>query len=365
MEAAMSMSQHYQIDVLRHAQHPPAPAVAALHESWVDVVRLLAAFLVVFVHGLNVDQRFQALPVGSASWLATDAVLAGTRWALPIFVMISGYFLLDPRKSMELRSYYQRRVRKIAWPLLAWTALYLGITACDSWLAGRPIAPAALTGSVIKGAPYYHLWFLYMVPGLYLVAPFVKAATDHMSPQQLIAATATCFAFTILSAAIDGLYGTAGGSYITQFPRYLGYFLAGHLLGRVLPAPKLSAAITVLLVSTLVMAMLGWAAAELLSPARGFRVFGFGNPAVIVMSLAAFVLVRRLPVEAAWQRWLPRAAEASLGIYLIHPALYEALRHWSEQTAPPVLAVQGIAVFVASMLVVFAMQQTPLLRRCV
>jgi surface polysaccharide O-acyltransferase-like enzyme len=361
----MSISQYYTGISADGIRASPARAAAGAHESWVDVVRLLAAFLVVFVHGLNVDQRYQTLPVGSPSWLATDAVLAATRWALPIFVMISGYFLLDPRKPMELRSYYQRRVHKIAWPLLSWTALYLGITACNAWLAGRPIAAAALTGSVIKGAPYYHLWFLYMLPGLYLVAPFVKAATDHMSPQQMIAATATCFAFTILSAAIDGLYGAAGGSYITQFPRYLGYFLAGHLLGRVLPAPKMSAAITVLLASALVMAILGWVAAGLLSPERGLRVFGFGNPAVIVMSLAAFVLVRRVPVMTSWQSWLPRVADASLGIYLIHPALFGALRHWNEQSTPPVLAVQGLVVFAASLLVVFAIQRTPLLRRCV
>ena len=361
----MSISQSYARGLLRHAQPAAAPAVAAKHESWVDAVRLLAAFLVVFMHGLNIDQRYQELPVGSPSWLVNDALIAATRWALPIFVMISGYFLLDPHKPVELRGYYRRRVRKIAWPLVAWTGLYLGITACDSWLAGRPIAAAALTGSVLKGAPYYHLWYLYMLPGLYLVAPFVKAATDHMTPQQLIAATTTCFAFTILSATIDGLYATPGGSYITQFPRYLGYFLAGHLLGRVLPVPRLSATIAVLVVSALAAAALGWLAAELLSPARGLRVFGFGNPAVIVLSLAAFVLVRRLPVAAAWQSWLPRAADASLGIYLVHPALFDALHHWNRQTEPPVLVAQGLAVFAVSLLVVFAMQRTPLLRRCI
>ena len=361
----MSTTTYYRTDAVREAARPATLPMVVWHESWVDLVRLLAAFLVVFMHGLHLDQRFEELPVGSAAWLATDAALAGTRWALPIFVMISGYFLLDPRKPVELRSYYQRRVRRIAWPLVAWTTLYLGISACDTWIAGQPIAPAALVRSVVMGAPYYHLWFLYMLPGLYLVAPFVKAATDHMSPQQLCAAVVTCFAFTILSATIDGLHAAPASSYITQFPRYLGYFLAGHLLGRALPAPKPGMAALAMLVSALAVAGLAWAVADLLSPSRGLRVFGFGNPAVVVLSLAAFVLVRRLPVVASWQRWLPRAADASLGIYLVHPALFEALQHWNRQTAPSVLAAQGIAVFVVSLLIVVAMQRTPLLRRCV
>lgn len=343
----------------------PAHVVAGTHESWVDVVRLLAAFLIVFIHGLDPSQWIKNLPVGSAQWLAADALFAAGVWALPIFVMISGYFLLDPRKQVGLRGYYQRRLRKIAWPLLTWTALYLGISACDNWLAGRPVAPVPMAASVINGVPYYHLWFLYMLPGLYLVAPFLKMATDHMRPSQLTAAVAACFAFTIVAATIDVLQGMPNGSYVVQFPRYLGYFLAGHLLGRALPAPKLSTATAVLLGSAILTFALAWLVAGITTPAHGLRVFSFSNPSVIALSLAAFVLVRRLPVAASWQTWLPRVADASLGIYLVHPALFFALQLWNGQLAAPFLAAQGLAVFVVSLLVVLAMQQTPLLRRCV
>ena len=340
----------------------PAQAAAGAHESWVDVVRLLAVFLIVFVHGLNTNRWFEELPLGSPAWVLVDVLLAGTRWASPVFVMISGYFLLDPHKSSDLSGYYRRRVRRIAWPLFAWTALYLGISACDGLLSGRPITPASMVGNVIRGTPYYHLWYLYMLPGLYLVAPFVKVATDHMGPRQLIAAAAICFAFTVVAAMIDVTYSLSSGSYITQFPRYLGYFIAGHLLGRVLPTPRLAIAAACMAIATLAVAALAWIAADLLSPARALRVFGFANPGIIVLSLAAFVLVRRLPVAAPCSKWLGPAAETSMGIYLVHPAIFDALQHWNEATAPSVLAMQAVAVFAVSLLLVLAMQRTPLLR---
>jgi surface polysaccharide O-acyltransferase-like enzyme len=360
----MSTTQHWASAAIEIPQASPQRLTSA-HESWVDVVRLLAAFLIVCIHSLKLDSRFGELPLGSPEWIAVDMLLAATRWALPIFVMISGYFLLDPRKSLDLHSYYHRRVQRLAWPLLAWTMLYLGISAYDAMLAGRPTSLAAMAIGVIKGAPYYHLWYLYMVPGLYLVAPFVKAATDHMSPGELIAAVATCFAFTILSAAIDGMSGLPSGSYITQFPRYLGYFLAGHLLGRVLPTPKLTAAVVMMVMAALAAATMAWIVAHQLSPARALRVFGFGNPAIIILSLAAFVLVRRLPIRAPWGTSLGPLADASLGIYLVHPAIIGVLQRWAQSNATPVLAIQATAVFVASLLIVLVMQRTPLLRRCV
>jgi len=346
------------------AERSPPRDPAVVHESWVDAARLLAAFLIVSVHVLNLDRRFQELPVGSHAWIAVDFLTAATRWALPLFVMVSGYFLLDPGRELDWQTYYARRVRRILWPLLAWTLLYLAIVACDAALAGRPVPIAAMLTMVIKGTPYYHLWYLYMIPGLYLVAPFVKLATDRMSAGQLHAATALCFAVTVFSAAIDGLWSVPNATYIDDFPRYLGYFLAGHLLGRVW-RPKAAPSVAVLLISILLAAGLAWTVALTLSPARALRVFGFGDPAVIAMSLAAFVLTRRLAVAVSYRVWLAQAGNASLGIYLVHPAILDVLRHWSYPNAVPVLASQVIAVFLASVLVVLGVQQVPALRRIV
>jgi len=351
--------------VARSRSSAPARPLAATHESWVDVARLLAAFLIVFGHVLNLDQRFQQLPLGSPAWIAIDAMTAGIRWSLPIFVMVSGYFLLDPRRELAWGSYFRRRMRRLAWPLLAWTALYLGIIACDKWLAGQPVEPKVMLGTVIKGAPYYHLWYLYMMPGLYLVAPFLKRATDHMRPGELVGAVALCFGVTAFSAAMDGLYAVANATYIDDFPRYLGYFLAGHLLGRVLPTPKFAPTAAVLMVSVVATAAMSWVAADALSPARALRTFGFGNPAIIAMSLAAFALMRRISVPEGSRAWLARAGDTTLGIYLVHPAILDALRHWNYPTALPAIAVQVLAVFLASLAVVLAMQRLPVLRRCV
>lgn len=335
------------------------------HEDWVDVMRVLAIVLVVTVHVVNPDKLFVTLPVGSVGWLETDLVAAGTRWALPIFVMISGYLLLDPRKHYDWNTYFQRRLHRIAWPLVAWTILYLGLRIWYDHMAGRRVDGAGLLGSVIKGAPHYHLWYLYMLPGLYVACPFIKLATDQMSRGQLIAAVAFCFATGVISSSVDALYSVPNVTYIDDFPRYLGYFLAGHLLGRVLPVPKLLPTIAVLVTACLVQAVMAYVVAQTASPARALRLLGFANPAIIVMSLAAFAILRRVRVAPSWRVWLAAAGGLSFGIYLVHPAVLDLAESWIVPNTPPAFVSVVILGLVFSGSIVLGMQHLPVLRRCV
>jgi surface polysaccharide O-acyltransferase-like enzyme len=363
-----------QVPVLSHVASPELtfssvdatiPVSVPTHEDWVDVVRVGAIFLIVFGHTLNLDRRFVELPIGSPAWIAVDAITAGIRWALPVFLMVSGYFLLNPHKNIEWSTYYRRRLQRLAWPLVLWTLVYLGIGIHDDLAAGRSVDAGKIARLVISGAPYYHLWYLYMLPGLYVVSPFLKLATDRMSSGQLTAAVALCFALTVLSATLDALYAVPHVTYINDFPRYLGYFLAGHLIGRVMPSQQLLPTAAVMAVSFLATAITAYVAAELLSPTRALRLFGFGNPAVITLSLAAYALLRRVPVAASWRRWLTGAGETSFGVYLVHPAVLNTLRYWSYPSALTQLAAEVALVFLASLVIILILQRIPVLRRCV
>ena len=332
----------------------------APHEDWIDVMRLVAVFLVVVVHVVNPDKQLGHMPANTIGWFAIDALTAATRWALPVFVMISGYLLLDPHKALDWNTYFHRRMRRIAWPLVAWTCLYLALSMSNSGLR-----IAEVPRLLLKGAPYYHLWYIYMLPGLYLVCPFIKLATDRMSPAQLAGAVALCFATTILSACMDALYSVPNVTYIDDFPRYLGYFLAGHLLGRVLPLPKLTHTFALLVVAFLALAGAAYIVAQAYSPTQAMRLFGFGNPAIVLLSLAAFALLRRISVTGSWRVCLVAAGETSFGIYLVHPAVIDIVQDWIAPISLRADAVVIVLGLLISGLVVLAMQQTPILRRCV
>ena len=83
-----------------------------------------------------------------------------TKLCVPVFIMISGRFLIG--RHEPLRVFYTKRVRRIAIPLITWSILY-------SLYTNSPFVVYEL----ITGTAYYHLWYVYMLAGLYAITPFI------------------------------------------------------------------------------------------------------------------------------------------------------------------------------------------------
>lgn len=120
-------------------------------DSDIDLMRLLAAYFVVVIHATG------AVTPGSA--LLTSLA----RFSVPLFVIISGYFML--RRPPEGRALANRILRLLAL-MLFWSAIYyLYFRLCGQPYAGlRAAAVYLLTQPV-------HLWYLYAAAVLYLFTP--------------------------------------------------------------------------------------------------------------------------------------------------------------------------------------------------
>ena len=86
-----------------------------------DAMRVFAAFSVVMLHA------------AASSWnkpgpdfIAAALFDTAVRYSVPVFVMLSGAFLLDPEREMPLKKLYQRHVLQTAFVLLVWSVGYAG-----------------------------------------------------------------------------------------------------------------------------------------------------------------------------------------------------------------------------------------------
>jgi len=172
--------------------------------------------------------------------------------------MISGALLLSPeREYPSLTDFYKRRLNRLFLPIFFWTLVYLVLLYLKNRSLGLPTTADYFTISIVKGHPYYHMWYLYMVWGLYLFTPFlrkiVKSSTRHNQ-----------------------------GFFLLMFPFFLGYYLAGYLISITdfyLSAPKFF-----LLLATLIgIIVLG----ERLFPGQKLASFSLGayliHPAVLAV----------------------------------------------------------------------------------
>lgn len=136
-------------------------------QTWADLGRVLAIFGVVLIHACGSRiYKFGHIPQGD--WLATNVLDSLVSCSVPLFVMLSGALLLQRNQPPVTLQAVRRRVTRVLVPLIVWSVAYLEYVSSDTHV---PID----WWSVLRRPAMYHLWFLYMMLGLYLLLPIFQA----------------------------------------------------------------------------------------------------------------------------------------------------------------------------------------------
>nr|WP_308217631.1 acyltransferase family protein [Paenalcaligenes niemegkensis] len=182
-------------------------------------------------------------------------------------------------------------------------------------LQGTAMDTAAWLRKATSGEPYYHLWYLYMLIGLYLVAPWLRLLYRRTSRRQRFAVLTLVFTLAILQSLHREANSHGYGFFLFWFLPYISYFWAGRMLfdGQLrLAAPVLW------LITAVALTAIG---TNILSTFETLNLYFYDNFSVTVplMSLAIFQLLlhtRRLPR-------LSVIAPLTFGVYLVHPVFLD------------------------------------------
>ena len=342
---------------------------------WLDLLRVGGAFSVVAFHtasGLTAGGSD-----GGVSW-AQCARIGLFRWGVPVFVLVSGALLLDPTRTETARAFYRKRLARIAIPLLFWSAYYI-VWKSSIWTAAGGLRLDALVSLLVLGRPRPFLWYLYMTVGLYCFTPFLRVYVRSSTNRERWWLVAVAMTVAVLHNFWSAVQHAGPPSVFAMWVPYTAYYLGGHQL-RELDVSRFSArgllvlvlgcAAVVAVACPVVVDALGLGESVL----RGFLHGTFG-PGVVVMSAAIFLLARKLWHDRAGARPVVRRigdaiAPATLGIYVVHPAVAALLhqRLGLRRSAVGDLAFVPLATcatFVASYVLVALMLRVPYLRRTV
>ena len=140
--------------------------------AYADLLRVMAMLAVIVLHVSG--GWLESLPVGTADWHALNVWDSLCRWCVPVFVMCSGMFLLDPKKALSWPSLFLRYILRMVTALLFWGTAYRLLY---ELVAGtlRPASLPRVLYAVILGNTETHLWYLTMTIGLYLLTPLLRA----------------------------------------------------------------------------------------------------------------------------------------------------------------------------------------------
>lgn len=310
---------------------PPAPvpvrAAGRTGTEWMDFARVAGMVAVVVAHVFAPAIRFDVPDQSSPAWWTAATISAASRFCVPMFLMISGALLLAPAAGRRPAEFYRRRLHRIGIPLAVWCTFYLALRyfTADDELDGTAVAR-----EIVDGGVYYHLYFLFVLAGLYALTPFLRLIVLHASEKMLIAFVGVLLTIGAIDQAGTVLLETGHGNAATEFLPYLGYFVGGLLVARTpltrrlvrLGAMALGGGVALTTVG-------GWTLSTSLGPEYVEYVLLPLSPSVMVTAFGAVVLLRALPVHAprvTGSRVVAQLATLSFGVYLVHPAVLTQLR---------------------------------------
>lgn len=323
-----------------------------------DCLRVLAALAVIWLH-VSSGVATTRPDLASSGWWTGNVADAFSRWCVPVFVMISGALLLEQPGNAAPLPFYRKRAWRLLPPLLFWSAVYLLYRSYSETSFSGSVA----VRSVLAGAPYFHLWYLCMIVGLYLFTPFLTVLVTALQRDALWLLIGLCFCLTSVHWLLERQPGTLWLSAVY----YVGYFLAGYALSR--PGMVLSDRFLVAAFLFAGLAVAGGTALLLpwIGPRSWNLMYHYLNPLVAVMAFSIFLwVVQRQDFPPALLRWVNRLAPLSLGIYLLHPLWMRVLDAlaitgflWHPLFGIPAMT---LSAFVLSALAAAVLRRIPFLR---
>ena len=324
---------------------------------WLDVIRCVAMIMVIGVHCIDpfyISPTMRAIPEYT-HWAAIYGSLL--RPSVPLFVMMTGLLLL-PVKKQPLGKFYKKRIYRVLFPFLIWSVLY----SMFPWVTGVLGLPKEIIGDFfcytqgqesqslidslkdVAMIPFNfshkenHMWYIYLLIGLYLYMPFFSAWIENADRKTkrafLLIWIISLFIPYLKEYVANCLFERSGYVFGTDtwnefglfyyFAGFNGYLLLGHYVKK---GNDWS------LMKTIILCILMFAVGYYITY-TGFSTtasnpnateteielfFTFCSPNVLLMTLATFLLLQKVVItNSTVIKVLANMTQCGFGIYMVH-----------------------------------------------
>lgn len=308
-----------------------------------DYLRIFATMAVIMLH--TAAGYFSAVDVNGYDWFVFNFYDSIVRWAVPVFVMISGALFLS-KKEVPIKTIYSKYVLRMVTAFIAWSFIYyIGIESPKENLVGL-FLPGKLDRLIAIVSSHYHLWFIPMIAGLYMCLPVIRKIAEDETVSNYFLLLSLVFWFSLpwlrvvafdfgggrLNYFLDALYSDLNdmNSSVSLVCGFVFYFILGYKLSRYPFKSRQRIAIYVCgLLGFAFTVIADWAVA-LKTQAPTINYYGEGCVNVLLEAMAVFVLFKHLPFPQSprHEKVMATLSKWSFGAYLVHVLVINALDHW-------------------------------------
>ena len=342
--------------------------------------RFLAVFAVMMLHVSATG--FYTNPVQSFTWQVVNFYECMVRWAVPVFVMVSGMFFLNPQKEITLSKLYRKNVFRIVMSLIAWGLFYRSLSITKMIFIDK-VCNKELTVGILKqcstfvfGHAWYHLWFLYMIIGLYILVPLIRVFTTYATKKQYHYLFILYFLFGSLLPLLQGVLILVDDRLkisfsIKELMGFAGYFILGYYLFRYDLSHRVKKWIYVLTGLSVVFQIIGTFLVSCKMGKANELLYGNFRPNVAIQAVAVYVFIKDYFINKDFSERTKRIiilfSKYSFGMYLVHDFFNIVFSRigFTVTAINPVIAIplRSIVTFILSFAVIWVLARIPVIKK--
>lgn len=333
-------------------------------KQFLDVLRVLATCAVVLMHVLTgaTDVTDASIMPEYRSLLLS--VMDLVTWCVPIFLLISGYLFLNPKRTLTYPVMIKKYCRRIALAILLFGVPY---AASELVVAERTIRPGMFPEAVkmaLMGNTWSHMWYLYLILFLYLITPLLKKVLQILPVWSVAAVMAFIFLGSSVAPFLNKVLDINSIPVLSDGGVYFLYYLCGYLFARrEARVDKDSAGMNGIdgisagekrLRNLWLLAAAVLALGMVLGRIFGFSIqMAYNYPFTVLLSVLLFAAGQNGRWGAAEKPWISwqEAGALSFAVYLVHPVYVNLFYKFVKFTPFTVLERCGVESVAAGTLV--------------
>lgn len=203
-----------------------------IRKYYLDILKIISCIAVIVLHTCSKDMEL-VLPI-SNRYQVLNFFDSLARFAVPIFVMVSGALFLNKDKKVDVKKLYTKNVLRLFIAYVFWSIVY-GLFSYYC-LKDYTSLISALQSTLLVS--YFHLWFIPMIISIYLLIPFLKKIVDNSNKNEIFVIILLFFIFKVVNDTIcrfdypelKYIQAILKRFAISRIAGFVGYFFLGYYL---------------------------------------------------------------------------------------------------------------------------------------
>lgn len=277
---------------------------------WIDILRIIGLFAVIMMHIIgNTINTYGGLSLSANYIFVVIAILL--EFAVPLFIMISGMIFLS--RNISFKDMFKKYILKI---LLVIMIIGTSMIITEELFINKTFSLDLLQKVFIRlitGDIWAHMWYLYLIIGLYLITPVLNIITANIKQDDYKIFLIFLFSLTIVISTLNDIFNIKIAFNTIEISGYLFYYFYGYYLYKYDISNKFK--IVNYLISFLSIIYVFYLAKK---NASLTLLFGYTTFIPFIFASSLVLLFKNKDINLKTKNFIHSIGMCNLGIYVLH-----------------------------------------------